>query len=237
MHNSRHLRTVFFIVTFFILCCVITVGVYTRTTKPQQRAITTPVEIVEKVPGDGATKIRFRNTSNRSINALQVSVDGSIFIVEFLDADEPKRRLKPGAIYEEWFPTVGSNETDVSVLAVVFEDKTGVGDERFVDEILEARRGVKKQLMGFGVLLRKTLASPNIDAATLDDLISQLDGPVDDDLSDSGGVRLGQRKARQQIRHDLEALKRRVAREPYFSIRDGLTMVQRRHSECVAELQ
>ena len=36
------------------------------------------------------------------------------------------------------------------------------------------------------------------------------------DPSDSGGVRLGQRKARQQIRLDLEALKRRINIEPNF---------------------
>ena len=237
MHNSRNLRTVFFIITFFVLFSAIAAGVYSRMAKPQKKAITTPIEIVEKVRGEGATKISFRNTSNKTINALQVSVSGSIFMVEFLDADEPKRRLKPGGIYEEWFPTAGSNDTDVSVLAVVFEDKTGVGDERFVEEVLEARRGVKKQLMQFEVLLSNTLASANIDGATLDKLITQLDNPVVDDLSDPGGVRLGQRKARQQIRHDLEALKRRVGREPHFNIRDGLTMVERRHSERVAEIQ
>ena len=34
------------------------------------------VEIIEKITGEGATKIRFRNTSNKNINALQVSVNG-----------------------------------------------------------------------------------------------------------------------------------------------------------------
>ena len=198
---------------------------------------TTAVEIVERKRGEGATKISFRNASNKNINALQVSVGGSIFMVEFLDADEPKRKLKPGGIYEEWFPTAASNHVDVLVLAAVFEDKTGSGDEHLVQEVLETRRGVKKQLMRFGVLLRQTLASANIEAATLDKLITQLDGPVADDPSDSGGVRLGQRKARQQIRHDLETLKRRVSREPNLDIRNGLTMVERRHTERVAEIQ
>src|SRR6185295_2063183 len=170
------------------------------------------------------------------INALQVSVGGSVFMVEFLDADEPKRKLKPGGIYEEWFPTAAPNDIDVSVLAVVFEDKTGAGDERLVEEVLETRRGVKKQLMRFGLLLRETLTLANVDATTLNKL-TQLDGPVDDDPSDSGGVRLGQRKARQQIRHDLEALKRRVSIEPHFDIRNGLTMVERRHTQRVAEIQ
>lgn len=198
---------------------------------------TSAVDIVEKIAGEGAIRIGFRNDSNKSINALQVSVGGSVFMVEFLDADEPKRRLKPGGIYQEWFPTTAPNDIVVSVLAVVFEDKSGAGDGRLVEEVLETRRGVKKQLMRFGVLLRQKLASANVDATTLDKLNSQLDGPVDDDPSDSGSVRLGQRKARQQIRHDLDALKRRVSIEPHFDIRNGLTMIEKRHTQRVAEIQ
>jgi hypothetical protein len=94
------------------------------------KAISNAVEVVEKTPGEGATKISFRNTSDKSINALQVSVSGAVFMVEFLDADEPKRKLKPGRIYEEWFPTTAPHSADVSVMAVVFDDQTGAGDER-----------------------------------------------------------------------------------------------------------
>lgn len=195
------------------------------------------VDIVQKVPGEGAVRISFRNLSHKSINALQVSVGGSVYIVEFLDADEPKRRLNPGAIYEEWFPTTAPNDINVSILAVVFEDKTGAGDKRLVEEVLDTRQGVKRQLMRFGVLLRQTLASPNVDATTLDKLDAQLDGAIHDEPSDSGGLRLGQRKAIQQIRHDLEALKRRVSIEPHFDVRGGLTMIEKKHGQRVAEAQ
>lgn len=198
---------------------------------------TSAVEVVEKISGEGATKIRFRNTSNKSINALQISVNGSVFMVEFLDADEPKRRVTPGGVYEEWFPITSPNDIDVSVLAVVFEDRTGAGDARLVQEVLDTRQGVKKQLIRFGILLRQTQASANVDAAKLNSLYAQLDGPVDDEPSDAGGVRLGQRKARQQIRHDLEALKRRINIEPNFDIRTGLMVIEKRHTQVVAEIQ
>lgn len=195
------------------------------------------VEIIEKITGEGATKIRFLNTSNKNINALQVSVNGSVFIVEFLDADEPRRRLTPGGVYEEWFPTTSPNDIDVSVLAVVFEDKTGAGDARLVQEVLDTRQGVKKQLLRFGVLLRQAQASANVDATKLNRLDAQLDGSVDDDPSDSGGVRLGQRKARQQIHHDLEALRRQINKDPNFDIRTGLMVIEKRHNQRVAEIQ
>ena len=201
------------------------------------KTISNAVEVVEKTSGEGAAKISFRNTSNKSINALQVSVSGSVFMVEFLDADEPKRKLKPGGVYEEWFPTTAPHSADVSVMAVVFDDQTGAGDERLVEEVLERRRGVKKQLMRFGLLLKQTLASPHVDSTSLEKLDAELDHPIKDDASDSAGVRLGQRKAQQQIRHDLEALKRRDKSEPHFDIRNGLNMLETRHNKRVAEIQ
>lgn len=200
------------------------------------KSLTKAVQLVQTLPGDGAIRISLRNVSDKSINALQVAVGGSIFMVEFLDADEPKRKLKPGAVYEEWFPTTATNDVDVSVLALVFEDKTGAGDKRLVEEVLDTRQGVKKQLVRFGVLLRQALASRNIDATVIEKLNGQLDGIVDDP-SDSGGVRLGQRKAIQQIRHDLEALKRRYSVDPQFDLRTGLIMIDKRHSQRVAEIQ
>ena len=93
---------------------------YGRQSRP--KSLTNAVEVVEKIGGHGATKISFRNVSTKVINALQISVSGSVFMVEFLDADEPGRKLKPGGIYEEWFPTTSPNNIEVTVLAVVFED-------------------------------------------------------------------------------------------------------------------
>jgi hypothetical protein len=142
--------------------------------------------------------------------------------------------LPPGEIYQEWFPTTPATDIDVSVLAVMFEDKTGAGDSRLVEEVLEMRRGVKKQLMRFGVLLRQSLTAANIDATTLDKLNAELDKPVEDNPSDSGAMRLGQRKAKQQIHLDLEALKRRPSNE---NIRNGLTRIADQHAKRIAEIK
>ena len=207
-------------------------SLYGRQSKP--KSLTDTVEIVERIAGEGATKIAFRNVSNKNINALQVAVSGSVFTVEFLDADEPKKRLPPGEIYQEWFPTTPASDIDVSVLAVVFDDKTGAGDSRLVQEVLETRRGVKKQLMRFQVLLKQSLAAASIDATTLDKLKAELDKSVDDNPSDSGAMRLGQRKAKQQIRLDLEALKRRSSNGNF---RNGLTLIAEQHAKRVAEIQ
>ena len=231
--RNRLLLPILLVVAFSSLGALVwSSNLYGRQSTP--KSLTDTVEIVQSIPGEGATKIAFRNVSHKNINALQVSVSGAVFTVEFLDADEPKKRLPPGEVYQEWFPTTPAGGIDVSVLAVVFDDKTGAGDSRLVQEVLETRRGVKKQLIRFGFLLKQSLASANIDATTLDKLNAELDKSVEDNPSDSGAVRLGQRKAKQQIRLDLDALKGQPSNG---NIRNGLTRIEERHAKRLAELQ
>jgi hypothetical protein len=196
------------------------------------------VEIVESSAVEGAIRIALKNTSSKNINALQVAVGGNVFFVEFLDADEPKQKLSPGGIYQEWFPITGSAEVEVSVLAAVFDDKTGIGEERLVDEVLETRRGVKKHLEKFGNALRQMLNSPGADSlAVVQKLNDELDGLIEDSPADSGPMRLGQRKAKQQSQNELEAIKRTALKDPTRTIRMGLTSLERRNTRRITNLQ
>jgi len=209
-------------------------SLYGRDSKPKN--LTDALEIIETKAGEGVVRVSFRNASRKNINGIQVAVNGSGFEVEFLDADEPKRRLRPGGTYQEWFPT-SVTDTDVSVLAVVFEDGTGDGDSRLVNEVLETRQGVKKQLQRFDLILSQSLNSPNVDAKTLEKLNAELDKSIEDDPTDSGAIRLGQRKANQQIRHDLQELERRLNAESKGNVRNGLTLIQQRHANRVSEIK
>ncbi|HEY6802657.1 MAG TPA: hypothetical protein VI306_03665 [Pyrinomonadaceae bacterium] len=191
--------------------------------QPKPKSNNNNVEVIEVLPGEGATKITLRNISDKNINGLQVSVGTNSFIVEFLDADETKQKLRPGEIYQEWFPVKFSN--DISILAVVFDDNSSSGNALLAQEIFDTRRGVKKQLKQFGEVLKESLNSAHVDEITLDKLSAELDKPVNDDPEDSGGVRMGQRKAKQQIRQQLEELKRKVRKEPSTNIRTGLTNI------------
>lgn len=196
------------------------------------------VEVVESKAVEGAMRITLRNTSSKNINALQIAVGGSGFLVEFLDADEPKQKLSPQGVYQEWFPITGSAEVKVSVLAAVFDDKTGVGDEGLVNEVLETRRGVKKHLERFGKALRQTLDSPDVDSlAVVQKLNDELDGLIEDNPADSGPMRLGQRKAKQQSRNELETLKRTALKDPTRTIRMGLISIERRNARRITNLQ
>lgn len=195
------------------------------------------VEVIESKAVEGAMRITLKNTSSKNINALQVAVGGNVFFVEFLDADEPRHKLTPQGVYQEWFPMTGSAEVEVSVLAAVFDDKTGIGDERLVNEVLETRRGVKKHLERFGEALRHVLNSPDADSlAAVQKLNDELDGLIEDSPADSGSVRLGQRKAKQQNRNELETLKRTALKDPTRTIRMGLTSIERRNAQRITNL-
>jgi len=196
------------------------------------------IEVVESNAVEGAIRITLKNTSSKNINALQVAVGGSVFYIEFLDADEPKQKLSPQDVYQEWFPIKGSAEVEVSVLAAVFDDKTGIGDERLVNEVLETRRGAKKHLERFGKALRQVLNSPDADsAAVVQKLNDELDGLVEDGPADSGPMRLGQRKARQQSRNELETLRRTLLKDPSRTIRMSLTSLEQRNARRITNLQ
>jgi len=218
----------------FIIAGAISIGLivwatalYGRQVKSKSK--NTNVEIVEALAGEGVTRITLRNISNKNINGLQVSIGTSSFMVEFLDADEPKQKLAPGETYQEWFPAKFSN--DVSILAVVFDDNSSSGDLTLSQEILDTRRGVKKQLKHFGQILKEALNSDKVDETTLDKLNAELDKPVNDDPEDSGAVKMGQRKAKQQIRHQLEELQRKVLKEPSANIRTGLTAIELKETQ------
>lgn len=196
------------------------------------------VEVVESKAVEGAMRITLKNTSSKSINALQVAVGGSVFYIEFLDADEPKQKLLPQGVYQEWFPITGSAEVEVSVLAAVFDDKTGIGDERLVNEVLETRRGAKKHLERFRKALLQALNSPDADSlAVVQKLNDELDGLVEDSPADSGPMRLGQRKAKQQSRNELEMLRRTLLKDPSRRVRSGLTSIEQRNARRITSLQ
>ena len=210
--------------------------IYGRQSKA--KGLDNAVEVVESKAVEGAMRITLKNTSSKNINALQVAVGASVFFVEFLDADEPKQKLSPQGIYQEWFPIPGSAEVEVSVRAAVFDDNTGIGDERLVNEVLETRRGVKKHLERFGKALRDVLNSPDADSlAVVQKLNDELDGLIEDSPADSGPVRLGQRKAKQQNRNELETLKRTAIKDPTRTIRMGLTSIERRNARRITNLQ
>jgi hypothetical protein len=204
----------------------------------RQKGLGNAVEVIDSTPGEGAMMITLRNRSTKNINALQIAVGGSVFLVEFLDADEPKQKLAPGAVYKEWFSIRDSSKVEVAVLAAVFDDRTGAGDQRLVDEVLEVRRGVKKQLERFSTALQQMLNSPDADSlVAIEKLTERLDQQLEDTPADSGGMRLGQRKAKQQIRNELEVLKRTTLKDPTRTIRMGLTSIEQRNGRRIANLQ
>jgi hypothetical protein len=197
------------------------------------------LDIVNTQVSNGFVKVSLRNVSNKSINGIQLSVNGGILQIEFLDADEPDhQKIPPGAIYEESFPiTDSSKPVEVAVLAVTFDDKTSDGDTSLASEIFGTRLGVKKQLMRFRRLLADALNSPNADSiAIFDELKGQVNDLPDEDSADSGPMRMGQRQAKQQIIQEIDYVKRKLNQGGAMMIRSALSEIKDKHDRRIQSL-
>jgi hypothetical protein len=185
-------------------------------------------------------KVSLRNISTKAIDGIQLSVDGSIFQIEFLDAEEPgQQKIQRGEAYEEWFPINNNGQPiEVAVLAVTFDDKTSDGDSSLANEIFQTRRGVKKELSDFRPFLLQALSSSSTDSF---EIVAKLKKHADDLLTeentDPGPMRMGRHKAKQQILSDIGALNKPQLNGSAVLIHTALTNIKNRHDRRIQGLE
>jgi hypothetical protein len=121
--------------------------------------------------------LRMRNNSKKAITAYSYSTnDGSYRESDFILGDSP---IAPEAIYNlrinmqsiEIPGKATSDHPTVTILAVVFDDRTAEGDFNAVDAIFNDRLGQKIQLERINALLDETLNSPERDSPAVCDIL------------------------------------------------------------------
>lgn len=183
--------------------------------------------------------IILKNVSNKNINGFQMAVGKARCQVEFLDSDERDHQvLVPGATYEQWYPITGNSIPQaVTILAVIFEDKTSEGDPQFVQEIKDMRKGVKRQLMRFMPILNKALMSPESEQlAILDELEAQILKLPEDDKDVLGNINLGQHQAKGLILNEIQTLKRIQRARGEVKIEQALTNLKNKYHMKLTKL-
>jgi len=188
----------------------------------------------------GAIMVTLKNVSNKSINSIQLSSNKGSVRIELLDAYEPDRqKLLPGATYEQMFPLINPSEPfEVSVVSVMFDDKTSDGDPASAKEIIDSRRGFNKEMKRLKSLLEAALAAPDADSpAILDKLKSQVDALPADVNGESFGFRQGQRAARQDFLYDIEVVKERQTATGQIQIRQALAKTKNRYDKRITDNQ
>jgi hypothetical protein len=199
---------------------------------------TTVLQLLNSDIANGFVHVSLRNVSSKNVNGIQLSINGSISQIEFLDADEPHQRLVPGSVYDEWFAySGGSTPVQVAVLAVTFDDKTFDGDRALAAEIIDTRRGRKNQLTRFTGDLAKALTSTEADSlTTLDKLKLAVTDLPDGTSTDSGAMRMGQRQGKEEISRELEYIRNRhvMRGQP---IRQSLIELMQRYHHRIRNLE
>jgi hypothetical protein len=193
---------------------------------------TDALELVSVSAVNGFANVALKNVSSKSINGIQLTINGGDLEIDFLGADRTEnQRILPNAIYQPSIPFDGGTPVEIAILAVTFDDGTSSGSPRLADEIFETRRGIKTQLTRFKDLLAEARKSSDVDSPDfLEKLKAQtkdLPGGMD---KDSGGMRMGEVQARAQIIQEIDFLKERLIKNPGLTtVRDSVSELEARH--------
>ncbi|HEY3135950.1 MAG TPA: hypothetical protein VGL29_07975 [Blastocatellia bacterium] len=157
--------------------------------------------------------IRLKNTSDKVITAHgQAVCDVPWSSTDYSIGDHP---IQPGAVFEIAISARGLSEMcgstkaepAITILAVIFADRSYAGEFQWAKGILDDRRGQKMQLKRINRLLSQALKWPDVGEPTaIDKVKSEVDLlPIDE--GEAPAVRGGLSTAKQRVSYLLEELK------------------------------
>lgn len=232
------------VITLTVL--VIAVGVFNTVSwsrRPQEVRLQTPgnektsalrIEKVEVL--SDAVKVSLKNVSSKTINGIQLSINGGRLQIDLLGAEEVNyQKILPGGIYEQFLSRrTLSQPLEISVLAVTFEDGDSDGDPVLALQIIDMRRGVNKQLKRINSLLDAALRSSEVDPIKmLNTLKLQIEELPIETSTESSAVTEGEQQAKMDTLNRIESLKQRQVDTGSFSVRPALTNMKNRHDKQI----
>ena len=120
---------------------------------------TKTLEVVSVAEQDSSYLLTLRNSSTKTINGYSIGVGNTSRLDVDLTIGE--KTIPPGAEFKESMPASKSAAPPaISILAVLFTDRTGDGDPLVITANQQRREGTKAQLKQLLTLLRATLNSP-----------------------------------------------------------------------------
>ena len=199
------------------------------TRKNETRAL--EVERVEVLPQ--GVKAILKNTSTKTIDGIQLLVNGGHVQIDFLGADEESyQRILPGAVYELFLArNVIDEPLEITVLAVTFNDESSDGNPDLAQEILDTRRGFNRHMKRIKPLLEAALNSPDADAISILDKLKSSVERLQIEKSGSRAMREGQSEARSEMLNEIQFLKQRQLATSALPIRLALAKMKDRHEK------
>ena len=206
-------------------------GIQSKVPRIQNKTRSFEVARVSPSLGESAeVELSLRNRYSKNITACAVSVNGSITEIDFAYSElEDQRGISPESVYKQNYSfarhvnqSAARQNLDISILAVVFDDKTGDGDPKLVTEILDTRLGSKIQLARIIALLNNALNSPGVpNEAAVGRLKARiLSLPIDSVNSSSETAREGLRNQKEDALRRLESQTPLNAQERIRTLKD-----------------
>lgn len=181
-----------------------------------------------------------KNDYGRSINALTVSIGDLTINNDYIYSG---KGIAPSSQYTFHIPkqSVMSSQSEqpaINILAVVFDDRTGDGEDRYVSKILNARSGEKMQLSRILPLLRNALKSPDDELpSALDELVSRVSAlPESSDDQLSSDMQDASRSRKEFVLKIIQTIKANQSGDNRASLRKHLAELKRQYEALLARL-
>ncbi|HWN08158.1 MAG TPA: hypothetical protein VNO50_02600 [Pyrinomonadaceae bacterium] len=209
---------------------------------------TRSLEIIkaELSPRGRSVRVAVKNITGKNISWFRISLGADTAIeADCLMSD--KTVLAPGEVYEDEYPFDSKSEqVQVTVVSVLFEDRISDGDEHYAQLLREKRSGQKMELSRLIPLLRKAGEAATPDQASSDSKNLEPEMFSDQHANNSrvGELDLrtearliGIRTIRDRVHHEIQQLKVLEAKDRSRDIRQELKSVNERYTKIKEHLK
>jgi len=187
---------------------------------------TNAFEVVKVEINSGRVRLTLKNNYNKTITAYAISAGNNSHSLHELASEN---LLTPGNTRDQDLRLpAGRNEGDITVLAVVFEDRTSDGDATAAKEINDYILGKSTQYDRIIPLLEKVLAArDNKMQSALEKAQAAIYTLPSDSAGKSHFIIAGLRDAKESILMDLEEFKQLGQTEGANILRERITRINR----------
>jgi hypothetical protein len=178
-----------------------------------------------------------RNGYQQNINWFRLAL-GKTTSIEADFAFTETGVLSPGQTYQDAYPLdPNSDLATITIVAVVFQDKTGEGDETYLKFIREKREGQKlglKRLLPF--LEKSSSSTDNSIESVLEALEKEATTEPAEDASVSEARRIGLRNVRERILNEVKRIRSDLRNNDRSKVMEDLRSVNTHYGRIAASI-